>query len=240
MGVTYFVTKTFVNSEVNTEATDRSTADKRISDQITGVSNTANNLNGRINAANTSIDALRTDVDSRIGVDAINTIKFPANYVGTRSNNSPYAMSSAANIKEGLLAVSATLQNHLDSFDPATLAMVTSLNSQVDGYVADLNVQKSRIDAILSLAPTETIDGEEVVVDTFDEVVKIINHLRNQIGSNSVFETYKNEMDAKLLLKADAIQDINTKTRYIDADGSGTKYKMYITGGQLAIEDVVN
>ena len=33
-------------------------------------------------------------------------------------------------------------------------------------------------------------------------------------------------------------QTIETKTRYIDAT-TGTKYKLYITSGQLAIEDVI-
>lgn len=238
MSITYFVTKTFVNNEVNTEATNRAAADKTIKDSITSVAVTANSLAGRITTAEEGIATLQADVDSRIGTDAINVIKFPDNYPGTRTDNSLYAMSSVANVKEGLLAVSSKLQNHINSFDPATLAMVTSLNSQVDGYIADLNAQKARIDTILALAPTETIDGTDQVVDTFDEVVKIINNLRTQIGTNDVFTTYKNEMDGKLLLKANIVQDINTKTRYIDAT-TGTPYKMYITNGQLAIEDVV-
>ena len=68
--------------------------------------------------------------------------------------------------------------------------------------------------------------------------IKLINQLKNDASNNAAFETYQTNITSLINAKADLLQDINTKTRYIDAT-TGTKYKMYITGGQLAIEDVL-
>jgi hypothetical protein len=126
----------------------------------------------------------------------------------------------------------------MDTFDAATLNNVNALNSQVTSYVADYEAQVSRIDAILALAPVATVDGVDQTIDTFAEVVKLINQLQNASSNNAEFSAYQASINTQIAAKADLLQTIDTKTRYIDAT-TGTKYKLYITSGQLAIEDVI-
>ena len=239
MSVTYFVTKNYVNTEIETEVTARSAKDDIIDARLNTLETKKAGISSEIDNLTTSILALKTSTEARIGNDNLNQfIEFPITYTGTRSDGSSYALTKARNIREGLNAISSILSNHIDTFDTDTLNNVAVLNTQINSYINDYDAQVARIDAILSLAPTETIDGVEQQVDTFAEVVKLINQLKADASNNSQFNAYQDSVDTLINAKADLIQNINTKTRYIDSV-TGTKYKMYITSGQLAIEDVL-
>lgn len=237
--ITYFVTKSYVNTEIESETNARSTNDDTINTRITNLENTKLSITSQIAGLNSGISTLKSQTDARIGNDPLNAfIEFPSTYQGARADGSTFALTKARNIREGLNAISAILKDHISTFDVATLNNVATLNTQIDNYITDYDAQVARIDAILALAPMETIDGVEETVDTFAEVVKLINQLKNNASNNASFETYQTNITSLINAKADLLQDINTKTRYIDAT-TGTKYKMYITGGQLAIEDVL-
>ena len=237
--VKLFVTKTFIDNAVSVEANQRSTSDTTLDGRIKSLETTSDSFTSTINTMNTQIANIKLDVEKRVGSTPFSDVlEFPTNYVGTRANGTPYALSKVQDVKEGLNALAAILKNHIDTFDVSSMQTINALNNQMTGYIADFNAQVARIDAILKLAPTEEIDGVNTQIDTFDEVVKLINQLKESTSNNSEFNAYKASVDALIANKADLVQDVNTLTRYID-DTTGIKYKMYVTNGQLAIEDVV-
>lgn len=237
---TYFVTQTYVNNEVNTEATARNNTDDSISSSIKSLESSASFIQNEITNINKTVNDLKSDVNSRIGTTPFDAfLKFPSDYIGTRSDGTAYALTTPKNIREGLNAVSSILKNHLSTYNTAALQTVANLSTTVDAYKADYDTQVARIDAIIALAPVETIGNADVTVDTFKEVVDLINQLKNSTtGGTSAFETYQTNINALIATKASNLQDKDTTTRYKDASLTNTYYKLFITGGQLAIEDV--
>ena len=237
--VTYFVTQSYVSGEIANESKSRSDQDISLGNRIKSLENTKSDITGSLSSLDTSITNLKNDIDNKIGTTPLDQyLTFPATYPGTRSDGSSYALTKARDLREGLNAISAILKGHMDTFDSATLNNVNALNNQVTSYVADYNAQVSRIDAILALAPVANVDGVDQTIDTFAEVVKLINQLQNEASNNAEFSAYQASINTQIATKADLLQTIDTKTRYIDAT-TGTKYKLYITSGQLAIEDVI-
>ena len=235
---TYFVTQNYVTTEVDNEAKARNQSDESISGRIKTLTDTENSIKADILAINASVTNLVTDTDSRIGTAPFDPfLKFPADYPGTRTDGSNFALSTPQNVREGLNAVSSILKNHLEGYDSSTLETIANLGSAVASYKSDYDIQVARIDAILKLAPTATIGTSDEVIDTFDEVVKLINQLNTQTNS-SAFDTYKTNISGLIAAKASNLQDYNTTTRYQDASATNTYYKLFITGGQLAIETV--
>ena len=237
--VTYFVTQSYVSGEIANESKSRSDQDISLDGRIKALEQTKNSVTSSLSSLETNINTLKYDIDFKIGTAPLDQyITFPSTYTGNRVDGSAYALTKARDLREGLNAISAILKGHMDTFDTATLNNVNTLNNQVTSYVADYEAQVSRIDAILALAPVAAIDGVDQTIDTFAEVVKLINQLKDSASNNAEFSAYQATINTQIAAKADLLQTIDTKTRYIDAT-TGTKYKLYITSGQLAIEDVI-
>jgi len=239
MATTYFVTSTFVGQAINTEAELRSSADTEQSKRIDTLKTAEADLRQNVIDINKDIENLSKTIDNTLGTGVLDTyIKFPETYIGTRnSDGSAYANTTPKNITEGINALSSIFEAHIATFSGESLGTVAELNSQMDGYIANYNAQTERLNAILALAPIEQINGTDETIDTFAEVVALINQIKNNSGTSSEFDLYQDTVEAQLLTKADKIQKIDTTTRYIDST-TQTSYKLYVSGGQLVLEDV--
>ena len=217
MARTIFVTKQYINSQINNEANARVTADTAIENDInTQSSKIAVNATG-IAGLNTAITTETTQRLSQTGNLAFN------------SNLKNADSSAVANLTE---AVNATvrLKGEIETaISGVDVSGYQTLQSNMAALVTKVNQDNDRINAILA--------GADINFDSFAEIVTLITTKDAETAAS--LETMQADLEALLATKMSKVQTSSSSLEYIDANDASKKYRIVIVDGQLAVEDII-
>ena len=217
MARTIFVTKQYINSQINNEANARVTADTAIENDInTQSSKIAVNATG-IAGLNTAITTETTQRLSQTGNLAFN------------SNLKNADSSAVANLTE---AVNATvrLKGEIETaISGVDVSGYQTLQSNMAALVTKVNQDNDRINAILA--------GADINFDSFAEIVTLITTKDAETAAS--LSTMQGDLEALLATKMSKVQTSTSSLEYIDANDASKKYRIVIVDGQLAVEDII-
>ena len=217
MARTIFVTKQYINSQINNEANARVTADTAIENDInTQSSKIAVNATG-IAGLNTAITTETTQRLSQTGNLAFN------------SNLKNADSSAVANLTE---AVNATvrLKGEIETaISGVDVSGYQTLQSNMAALVTKVNQDNDRINAILA--------GADINFDSFAEIVTLITTKDAETAAS--LSTMQGDLEALLATKMSKVQTSTSSLEYIDANDATKKYRIVIVDGQLAVEDII-
>ncbi len=216
MARTIFVTKQYVNGQINGESSARIAGDNAIENNITTqTQKIAVNATG-IAGLNTAIAAETTQRLAQTG-----NLSFNSNLKNADS-------STVANLTE---AVNATvrLKGEIETaISGVDLSGYQTLQSNMAALVTKVNQDNDRINAILA--------GADINFDTFAEIVSLIT--TKDAETAAFLATMQSDLEALLATKMSKVQTSTSSLEYIDANDASKKYRIVIVDGQLAVEDI--
>ena len=217
MARTIFVTKQYVNGQINNEATSRITADTAIEKDI-------NTQSAKIAVNATGIAGLNTAITTETTQRLAQTGNLAFN-----SNLKNADTSAVANLTE---AVNATviLKGEIETaIGGVDIIGYQTLQSNMAALITKVNQDNNRINAILS--------GADINFDSFAEIVTLITTKDAETAAS--LSTMKGELEALLATKMSKVQTSTSSLEYIDANDATKKYRIVIVDGQLAVEDII-
>lgn len=217
MARTIFVTKQYVNGQINSEANARITADTAIENDInTQSSKIAVNATG-IAGLNTAITTETTQRLAQTGNLAFN------------SNLKNVDASAVTNLTE---AVNATvrLKGEIETaISGVDVSGYQTLQANMAALVTKVNQDNDRINVILA--------GADINFDSFAEIVTLITTKDAETAAS--LTTMQSDLEALLATKMSKVQTSTSSLEYIDANDASKKYRIVIVDGQLAVEDII-
>ena len=217
MARTIFVTKQYVNGQINSEANARITADTAIENDInTQSSKIAVNATG-IAGLNTAITTETTQRLAQTGNLAFN------------SNLKNVDASAVTNLTE---AVNATvrLKGEIETaISGVDVSGYQTLQANMAALVTKVNQDNDRINVILA--------GADINFDSFAEIVTLITTKDAETAAS--LTTMQSDLEALLATKMSKVQTSTSSLEYIDANDDSKKYRIVIVDGQLAVEDII-
>jgi chromosome segregation ATPase len=218
MARTIYTTQTFVNEAVGNERSLRVTGDS-------GLKTSISNETSKINVLSTRVTGLQENIASE--TTRRNNILGDQNWdqsLLTEAGQAP------ANMTEAITAVSTKANNIKTEIDEASgnISSLATLSADVVTFKNDFQAQKERIEAMLQ---SSTAD-----YDTFAEIVTLIQSI--DAGSSDALDSYKVTNDEAIATKSSNIQTVTTDTVYVDELDADKKYRMFVSNGQLVVEDI--
>ena len=217
MARTIFVTKQYVNGQINGESGARIAGDKAIDDNIALQA-------GKIDINTTNI----ATINSKITTETTQRLAQTGN-LAFNSNLKNADSSAVANLTE---AVNATvlLKNEIETaISGVDVSGYQALQNSIDGLVTKVDQDNARINAILA--------GADINFDSFAEIVTLVTTKNAETAAD--LATLKAELEAVLATKMSKVQTSTSSLEYIDANDASKKYRIVIVDGQLAVEDII-
>jgi len=218
MARTIYTTQTFVNEAVGNERTLRVTGDEGLKNSINTQVEVIDELKTSVTQINGLIASEATRRDSILGNQNWDQTLL------TETGQTP------SNMTEAITAVSTKTNGLKTEFDAASnnISSLATLSADVVVFKNDFEEQKARIEAMLQSSDAD--------YDTFAEIVTLIQSIDS--GSSDALDAYKITNDEAIATKSSNIQTIDTDTVYVDELDANKKYRMFISNGQLVVEDI--
>lgn len=216
MARTIFVTKQYVNGQINSETNARVTADAAIENSISTQATKISVNTSNIAAVQT---AIATETNQRLA--QVGNMAFSANLKNADS-------SAVTNLTEAVNATVRLKDEVETAISGVDINGYQTLQTNIAALITKVNADNERINAILS--------GADINFDSFTEIVNLIN--TKDTATNNALQTMRNDLEALLATKMSKVQTSTSSLEYIDANDASKKYRIVIVDGQLAVEDI--
>lgn len=216
MARTIFVTKQYVNGQINSETNARVTADAAIENSISTQATKISVNTSNIAAVQT---AIATETNQRLA--QVGNMAFSANLKNADS-------SAVTNLTEAVNATVRLKDEVETAISGVDINGYQTLQTNIAALITKVNADNERINAILS--------GADINFDSFTEIVNLIN--TKDTATNNALQTMRNDLEALLATKMSKVQTSASSLEYIDANDASKKYRIVIVDGQLAVEDI--
>lgn len=217
MARTIFVTKQYVNGQINSETNARVTADAAIENSISTQATKISVNTSNIAAVQT---AIATETNQRLA--QVGNMAFSANLKNADS-------SAVTNLTEAVNATVRLKDEVETAISGVDINGYQTLQTNIAALITKVNADNERINAILS--------GADINFDSFTEIVNLIN--TKDTATNNALQTMRNDLEALLATKMSKVQTSTSSLEYIDANDASKKYRIVIVDGQLAVEDII-